>query len=409
MLNAIKKFFYRTDWVLLGLCLAASIFGIVMIASASNYHGASTYVSKQIIALVIGLILFVVLSFLDIEILAEHQTLLVIFSAVFLAMLYPFGVEGDTGNRSWMSIPGMPFMIQPAEYCKIIYIIVCARIMTIYQEHINSLPCVLRLGFVSAVFMGLIVVISKDAGVALIYVFTLIIMALAGGFSFIWFAAAGAGLAVIVPILWNSSLVREDQKNRVMVLFDESIDPLGTTVRYQASRSINAISGGGLTGQGLFQGTQIQSGNVPAQHTDFIFAAIGEGAWLCGLRPLHWPSGRHHPANSLCGCPLSELFLPSGLRRHCRHPDVSDHHQHRHVSGRCAGHRSDAPLLQLRRLFYDVPVYRHGCHFQCANAPLPRLPTAISAPARLAFVSPLTPAMEPHCGVFFCPAGIFFL
>ena len=97
MLNAIKKFFYRTDWVLLGLCLAASIFGIVMIASASNYHGASTYVSKQIIALVIGLILFVVLSFLDIEILAEHQTLLVIFSAVFLAMLYPFGVEGDTG------------------------------------------------------------------------------------------------------------------------------------------------------------------------------------------------------------------------------------------------------------------------------------------------------------------------
>ena len=78
MLNAIKKFFYRTDWVLLGLCLAASIFGIVMIASASNYHGASTYVSKQIIALVIGLILFVVLSFLDIEILAEHQTLLVI-------------------------------------------------------------------------------------------------------------------------------------------------------------------------------------------------------------------------------------------------------------------------------------------------------------------------------------------
>ena len=87
----------------------------------------------------------------------------------------------------------MPFMIQPAEYCKIIYIIVVARIMTIYQERINSLPCVFRIGVVSAIFMGLIVIISKDAGVALIYVFTLVIMALAGGFSFIWFAAAGAG------------------------------------------------------------------------------------------------------------------------------------------------------------------------------------------------------------------------
>ena len=282
MLGAIKKFFSRTDWVLLGLCLAASIFGIIMIGSASNYHGASTYISKQVIALVIGLILYVLISFVDMEILAEHQTLLVIFSALFLAMLYPFGVEGDTGNRSWMSIPGMPFMIQPAEYCKIVYIIVVARIMTIYQERINSLPCVFRIGVVSAVFMGLIVIISKDAGVALIYVFTLIIMALAGGFSFIWFAAAGAGLAVVIPILWNSGIVRDDQKNRIMVLFDESIDPLGTDVRWQTSRSLNAISGGGLTGQGLFHGTQIQSGNVPAQHTDFIFAAIGEELGFLG-------------------------------------------------------------------------------------------------------------------------------
>ena len=282
MLGAIKKFFSRTDWVLLGLCLAASIYGIVMIASASNVNGASTYVSKQVIALVIGLILYVLISFVDIEILAEHQTILVIFSALFLAMLYPFGVAGDTGNRSWMSIPGMPFMIQPAEYCKIVYIIVVARIMTIYQERINSLPCVFRIGLVSAIFMGLIVIISKDAGVALIYVFTLIIMALAGGFSFIWFAAAGVGLAVIVPILWNSGIVRDDQKERIMVLFDPSIDPEGLDVRWQASRSLNAISGGGLTGQGLFHGTQIQSNNVPAQHTDFIFAAIGEELGFIG-------------------------------------------------------------------------------------------------------------------------------
>ncbi len=282
MLGAIKKFFSRTDWVLLGLCLAASIFGIVMIASASNVNGASTYVSKQVIALVIGLILYVLISFVDIEILAEHQTILVIFSALFLAMLYPFGVAGNTGNRSWMSIPGMPFMIQPAEYCKIAYIIVVARIMTIYQERINSLPCVFRIGLVSAIFMGLIVIISKDAGVALIYVFTLIIMALAGGFSFIWFAAAGVALAVIVPILWNSGIVRDDQKERIMVLFDSSIDPEGLDVRWQASRSLNAISGGGLTGQGLFHGTQIQSNNVPAQHTDFIFAAIGEELGFLG-------------------------------------------------------------------------------------------------------------------------------
>lgn len=286
MLAAAKKFFSRTDWVLLGLCVAASVFGLIMIASASNHHGATSYVSKQLVALVLGLILYVLISFMDLEILAEHQVFLVIFSVLFLASLYPLGVAGDTGNRSWLQVPGMPFMIQPAEYCKILYIIVTARIMTIYQEKINSFACIVRLALVSALFLGLIVAISHDAGVALIYVFTFIVMAIAGGFGFIWFLIGGAGIAVVAPILWNSSVIRDDQKERILMLFDDTIDPLGIGVRYQTSRSLNAISGGGLTGQGLMNGTQTQAGNIPAQHTDFIFAVIGEelgyiGCFLC--------------------------------------------------------------------------------------------------------------------------------
>lgn len=286
MLSAIKKFFSRTDWILLGLCLAATIFGVVMISSATNLSGSADYVTKQLLALVMGLAVYFLLSFVDMEILAEHTTIIVIGASLFLAMLYPFGVEGQTGNKSWLSIPGLPFMVQPAEYCKVIYIIVVARITSIYQERINSLPCVFRLAFITALFLGLIVGISRDAGVALIYVFTFIIMALAGGFSFIWFLVAGAALVVVVPILWSSSLVQEYQKLRIMAIFDPSIDPNGTSVRYQAQRSINAISGGGLTGQGLYEGTQTQAGAIPAQHTDFIFAVIGEelgflGCLLC--------------------------------------------------------------------------------------------------------------------------------
>lgn len=281
MLNAAKRFFARTDWVLLALCLAASIYGVVMINSATKLSGSGNY-TTQLIALALGVGVYVLVSFVDMEILAEHQTFLVLFGAFFLALLYPFGFEGDTGNKSWMSIPLLPFNLQPAEYCKILYIIVVARITTIYQERINSLPCILRLGLVSALFVGLIVVISKDAGVALIYVFVFIIMALTSGFSLIWFALAGAGIAVIFPILWSSSLIREDQKNRILVLFDESIDPEGLGVRWQTSRSLSAISGGGLTGQGLMNGTQTQSNHIPAQHTDFIFAVIAEELGFLG-------------------------------------------------------------------------------------------------------------------------------
>ena len=286
MLNLARRFFTRTDWILLGLCLAASIFGIIMISSATNLNGSGDYVRSQVLALVLGLVMYVLISFFDMEIIAEHNALIVIAGAIFLALLYPLGVAGDTGNRSWIQVPGISLMIQPAEYCKIIYILACARIMSIYQERINSLPCILRLLLVSALYLGLIMVISRDAGVALIYVFTFIIMTLAGGFSFIWFVLAAVGLLIVTPIIWNSGLVAEYQKNRIMVIFDETIDPLGIDVRYQATRSINAIAGGGLTGQGLYHGTQTQAGSIPAQRTDFIFAVIGEelgflGCFLC--------------------------------------------------------------------------------------------------------------------------------
>ena len=282
MLSALKKFFYRTDWVLLGLCLAASVYGIIMVYSA----GGPSYARTQTIALFLGLFVFVFISFFDMEIIAEHQTFLIIFAALFLAALGPFGFEDNTGNRSWLRIPGLPFMVQPGEYCKIVYILVIARIMTVYQERINSLPCIFRVAFVSALFLGLIVVISKDAGVALIYVFTFAIMALAGGFSFLWFAGAGVLIAVVAPILWNSALIQDYQKDRIMLIFDETIDPLGIDERYQTKHSLNAISGGGFAGQGLFNGTQTQANNIPAQHTDFIFAVIGEelgflGCLLC--------------------------------------------------------------------------------------------------------------------------------
>lgn len=285
MLNQIKKFFTRTDWILLALCLGTSLFGVVVISSAA---GSNYYVTKQLVALGLGLGAYVVISLVDMEMLGEHMLLLSVFAALFLASLYPFGVAGETGNRSWLQIPGINFMIQPAEYCKIVYIIVVARIMSIYQESINSLSCVSRIILVSAVFLGLIVFISKDAGVALIYVFAFIIMALAGGFSFVWFAVAGLGILVTFPVLWSSGLIREDQKERLLVLFDESIDPLGQDVRYQTYHSMNAISGGSLMGQGLFQGVQTQSKNIPEQHTDLIFAVIGEelgyaGCFLCIL------------------------------------------------------------------------------------------------------------------------------
>jgi rod shape determining protein RodA len=61
-----------------------------------------------------------------------------------------------------------------------------------------------------------------------------------------------------------------------MVLFDPTIDPQGIDERYHTKRSLLSLTGGGLLGQGLFKGNRTQIGALPAQHTDYIFSAIGE-------------------------------------------------------------------------------------------------------------------------------------
>jgi rod shape determining protein RodA len=61
-----------------------------------------------------------------------------------------------------------------------------------------------------------------------------------------------------------------------MILFDPTIDPDGLVERYHTKHSLLSLTGGGLTGQGPFQGNRTQIGALPAQHTDYIFSSIGE-------------------------------------------------------------------------------------------------------------------------------------
>jgi rod shape determining protein RodA len=66
------------------------------------------------------------------------------------------------------------------------------------------------------------------------------------------------------------------QKLRIQALFDPSIDPNGIGVRYDIVRILRSLTGGGMTGQGLFQGNRTQQGALHSQHTDYIFSVIGE-------------------------------------------------------------------------------------------------------------------------------------
>jgi len=267
-------FFRKGDMVLLALCLMTTAYGCVVIASTTSTMGSVRYVLVQLLAASLGMLLYAIISSIDLDFFFEHRTAMVVFNSVLILMLIPFGLTVN-GNRSWLDFPFLPVNIQPAEICKITYIIIMASVMNSHQNRLSSIPSVFHMLVHLGILFGLNVFISKDMGVSLIFAFVFIGMTFAGGVSLVWFALAGSLIAIGAPIAWEYVL-EGYQKQRIEVLWNPDIDPLGTGPRYHARISLQSLTGGGFTGQGLYNGNRTQVGALPAQHTDFIFSAIGE-------------------------------------------------------------------------------------------------------------------------------------
>ena len=278
-LQELRKFFKKGDMVLLILCLATSAFGCLVIASVTNaakFGGSTRYIIIQIAATLLGLLCYALMSSVDADFFSEHRTALVIFNVgLLLLLMTPFGTDNNTGNRSWLDIPLIPFNIQPAEICKIFYILTMASVMASHQNRLSHVSSVVHMVVHLVLIVGVNMLASSDAGVSLIFVFIFIGMAFAGGIKMIWFLLGGGALAAVFPVLW-SKIMTVEQRNRILVVFDKTIDPLGIDERYHTNLSLKSLTGGGMTGQGLFHGKRTQAGSLFAQHTDYVFSSIGE-------------------------------------------------------------------------------------------------------------------------------------
>ena len=267
--------FRKGDLVLLFMCLALNIFGILMIGSTTLQYGPTRYLIIQSVAAALGVFMFVLVSSIDTEFFSEHRYWLVVINTLLLLLLIPFGTDNGTGNKSWLDFPLLPIDIQPAEICKITYILIMASVMASYQNRISSVRSVFTMVFHLGLLAGLNMVLSSDLGVTLIFVFIF------GGVSPLWFLIAAGAVVALFPVLWN--FLGEYQKLRIEILFNPDIDPLGTGPRFHTVQALKSLTGGGMTGQGLFQGHRTQTLDALfAQHTDYIFAAIGEELGFVG-------------------------------------------------------------------------------------------------------------------------------
>ena len=291
--SILADFFQQADLVLLGLCCVSTLYGMVLIFSATHFMETAKvirYVGVQGAAMAIGICAYIFMSMLDLENVMKRWKWLVVFNIVFIGLLRtPLGVGHSTGNVAWLKFPGIPFQIGPAEVVKISFTLLLAKQLEWLREEkrdLKSFRSALLAAGHTLLLLGWYVVISRDMGNALTFFFIFLCMAFAAGFALRWFVLLFAGIGGTAAAMLTLDLVPKSMEymvNRFRILFDHSLDPLG--VGWQQTRSLLAIGSGGVFGQGYMNGTQSQSSesqSLPMRWTDFIFSVCGEELGLIG-------------------------------------------------------------------------------------------------------------------------------
>lgn len=292
LFSPIREFFRKGDLILLSLCLTASLFGLALIFSATRYEHNNKAVIVQSVGILLGVIAYMVLTFVDFQLFTEKNwKLLLGFSIVLiLLILTPLGFE-VYGNRNWLHFPGFPVNLQPNEIVKLPFILLLALQITKLQQRgydISSIPSVALIGGYTMFMLALIAAVCGDMGTCVVYMIIFVVMAWVAGVKIRWFVLVGGGLILTAVILWlfvlpETSLWTDYRIMRFRVVFDHDLDPLDKG--FQQSRSILAIGSGRLFGQGYLNGIQTQADNsdaLPARDTDFIFAVCGEELGMVG-------------------------------------------------------------------------------------------------------------------------------
>jgi len=296
LFSPIKDFFKKGDVVLLGLCLAASAFGLALIYSATRYQHTNRPVIIQAIAICLGVAAYVLLTFVDFQLFTEKRWKLLLIGSVFflLLLLTPLGVE-RYGNRNWIQIPHFPMMLQPNEIVKIPFILLLSLLIIRIQDRgysISSVPSVMQIGGFTVFMLGLIAAICSDMGTCCVYIMIFAFMAWTAGVKLRWFVLVGGGAVLAVVIFWlfflpETSLWTNFRVMRFRVVFDHDLDP--QNVGWQQARSTLAIGSGRLFGQGYLKGIQTHSESsnaLPVRESDLIFAVCGEELGMVGCLAL---------------------------------------------------------------------------------------------------------------------------
>jgi len=273
----------KTRAALLGAALFLTAVGIAFVHSttAAESEGfPSQEAQKQVAKAGVGLLLLLVVIVVDYRII--ERAAYPIYAGLLLvlaALLWSKRASGE-GLVRWVQLGFLN--VQPSELMKLALVLTLARYLK-FRSDLRSLWGLI-VPFTLTVVPFFLVVAQPNLGTALMLPPILLGMLYVGGARWTHLGAALLLGALLFPAVLlahrylpdvSSRIVKDYQVRRLTAFLQRDEHTLQTS-GYQLRESLIAFRGGGATGRGYRQGVQNNLGFLPAKHTDFVFAVIGE-------------------------------------------------------------------------------------------------------------------------------------
>jgi len=285
-----KRLLKNLDWSLIVIYVLLSIIGLFAVAATTASDGVyfTSSVKRQIMWIILSYVVVAIVLFIDYRIFSQTGYLLLVLAAIILIAVLLFGPVIN-GSRRWIFIG--QFSIQPSELAKIFFVLGFAKFLVSKRDNVNNISTLILSILIAAIPITLIY-LQPDLGTSLVLVFMLISMLFVANIAWKYIITAIVASVGATPIIWL--MLKDYQKNRILTFFNPELDPLGAA--YNVIQSRIAIGSGNwsflsdsnifdfsLSGKGIFASDSMTSLKfIPAQYTDFIFSAIGEGFGFLG-------------------------------------------------------------------------------------------------------------------------------
>ena len=273
-MNNFSNLAKNIDKIMVACVITLATASLLTIASTHLGEGISREVIVQAAAYVLGAIGAMIILTQNYNIFQGLEKQLYIASIILLLSVYtPLGVE-LFGARSWLDLGFTT--IQPSEFVKILFILIMAGYLNEHNETLHDFKGLIKAGIYAAPII--VIVLKEDLGSALVFAAIWVTMIFFAGINLKVFAQFMGLVVCAIPVAFI--FLKDYQKERIEAFLHP--ENLSLSGNYQVWQSKVAIGNGGLTGTGLFNGTQKELDFIPVQSSDFIFSVIGEELGFIG-------------------------------------------------------------------------------------------------------------------------------